>query len=60
MNSIKHIIITRAKFEDNDLLRKYLEISKKTYISSLHKQINKNFILCFLVNEKNISNIKPF
>lgn len=47
MNSIKHIIITRAKFEDNDLLRKYLEISKKTYISSLHKQINKNFILCF-------------
>ena len=45
MDNIKHAIITRIKFEEQDMLEHFLEIAKKTFIPSLVSQTRKNFSL---------------
>ena len=45
---MKHLISTRIKFDDDTLLMKYLEVSKKTFLPSILSQTNKNFILCVI------------
>ena len=42
---MKHLITTRIKFDNDILMMKYLEVSKKTFFPSVLSQINKNFIL---------------
>ena len=49
---MKHLISTRIKFTDYKLLKKYLEVSKKTFIPSILLQTNKNFTLGVIANEE--------
>lgn len=49
---MKHLISTRIKFDDDTLLMKYLEVSKKTFLPSILSQTNKNFILCVIANRQ--------
>ena len=42
---MKHLITTRIKFKDDELLMEYLEISKQTFFPSIISQTNQNFIL---------------
>ena len=49
---MKHLISTRIKFNDDTLLMKYLEVSKKTFLPSILSQTNKNFILCVIANKQ--------
>jgi glycosyltransferase involved in cell wall biosynthesis len=53
---MNHIIITRAKFDDDTLFDKYFEISKKFYIPSLYQQTNKNFEIGLIINLKHKKN----
>jgi hypothetical protein len=58
MSNIKHIILTRCRFTDNELFQKYFEIMKKTYIPSINSQTNKNFTIGLIVNEKHFDIIR--
>jgi len=49
---MKHLITTRIKFDNDILMMKYLEVSKKTFFPSVLSQINKNFILCVIANKQ--------
>ena len=49
---MKHLISTRIKFDDDTLLMKYLEVSKKIFLPSILSQTNKNFILCVIANRQ--------
>lgn len=49
---MKHLITTRIKFNDDELFKKYLDVSKKTFIPSVLSQKNKNFILCVIAVNK--------
>ena len=49
---MKHLITTRIKFDDDILMMKYLEVSKKTFLPSVLSQTNKNFILCVIANKQ--------
>jgi hypothetical protein len=49
---MKHLITTRIKFKDDELLMEYLEISKQTFFPSIISQTNQNFILGIFSNEK--------
>ena len=49
---MKHLITTRIKFKDDELLMEYLEISKQTFFPSIISQTNQNIILGIFSNEK--------
>jgi glycosyltransferase involved in cell wall biosynthesis len=51
---MKHIIITRIKFDDNQLFEKYFDVMKNTYVPSINSQTNKNFEIGFIINENHI------
>lgn len=49
---MKHIIVTRASFDDDVLFNQYLPIIKELYIPCLVEQKCKNFDVCLIVREK--------
>lgn len=49
---MKHILATRASFDDDILFRKYYEVMKDVYIPSVANQTNKDFTLYLIVNEQ--------
>ncbi len=55
---MKHIILTRCKFGDDQLFQKYFEIMKKTYIPSINNQTDKNFTIALIVNPKHFDIIR--
>jgi hypothetical protein len=55
---MKHIVVVRANFQDDQLFKKYLKVAKETFFPGINSQINKNFTLCFTVNEKHKEIIK--
>ena len=46
---MNHLILTRARFQDKELLDKYLVVCKNILIPALQKQKNKNFIWGMLI-----------
>ena len=57
---MKHIIITRVKFDDEKLFQKYFEVMKEVYIPSIKSQTNKNFEIGFITHQKHIVHLKKF
>jgi len=57
---MRHLITTRIKFTDDELLKEYLEISKRSFIPSLLSQTNKNFTLGIISNEQHREMIISF
>jgi hypothetical protein len=55
---MKHIVVVRANFQDDQVFKKYLKVAKETFFPGINSQINKNFTLCFTVNEKHKEIIK--
>ena len=55
---MKHIIITRVNFPNDEKFEKYFEVMKKIYIPSINSQTNKNFVLGLSVNPKHYSMIR--
>jgi len=53
-----HLIAMRMSYSDDELFQRRLEISKKTFIPSILKQINKNFIVACISNEHHRETIK--
>ena len=49
---MKHIVITRANFTDNDLFQKYLKVIKEIYFPSFSKQTCKDFEICIISNKQ--------
>lgn len=49
---MKHVVVVRANFSDNELFENYLKVAKDTFFPSVNSQTSKNFTLCFTVNEK--------
>jgi hypothetical protein len=48
---MKHLIFTRMRFDDMDLMSKYLAVTKKTLIPSLKSQTNKNFTWVLMIRK---------
>jgi hypothetical protein len=46
---MKHLILTRAKVDDKELLEKYLIVCQNILIPALQKQKNKNFVWGMLI-----------
>jgi hypothetical protein len=57
---MKHIIITRIKFDDDKLFQKYFEVMKEVYVPSIKSQTNKNFEIGFITHQKHIVHLKKF
>ena len=55
---MKHIIITRINFIDDDLFQKYFTVMMKYYIPSINAQTNKNFTIGLIINNKHIQNFE--
>ena len=47
---MKHIIVTRCKFGDNEKFQNYFDVMKKTYIPTINSQTDKNFSIGLIVN----------
>jgi glycosyltransferase involved in cell wall biosynthesis len=47
-----HLIAMRMSYSDDELFQRRLEISKKTFIPSILNQINKNFTVACISNER--------
>lgn len=52
---MNHIIVTRASFDSDELLEKYLVVMNNLYIPCLARQTCKNFDVCIIVKEKHKS-----
>ena len=52
---MRHIVLTRASFENDDMFKKYYEVMKNVYIPSILSQTCKNFELYIMVNEQHKS-----
>ena len=55
---MKHILVTRCKFNDETLFQNYYRVMEQTYIPSLNKQKNKNFILGLVSNQHHFDLIR--
>jgi hypothetical protein len=55
---MKHIIVTRCKFGNDESFQKYFQVMKKTYIPSINSQTNKNFSIALIVNPKHYDLIR--
>lgn len=49
---MKHLLVTRASFDDDTLFNEYLPVIKDVFIPCLANQTNKNFNICAIVKEK--------
>ena len=55
---MKHIIFTRIRFDDKELMEKYLKITKDVLIPSLNSQKNKNFEWILLVKQDDVEYLR--
>lgn len=55
---MRHTILTRFKFEDKSLLRKYLKVSKDVFIKSLKEQTDQAFELVLMVMPEDIEMLR--
>jgi hypothetical protein len=55
---MKHIIVTRCKFGDDNKFQNYFEVMKKTYVPSINSQTDKNFTIGIIVNPKHYELIR--
>ena len=55
---MKHIVITRVNFSNDEKFNNYFEVMKKYYIPSLNSQTNKNFTLGLSVNPNHYQQIR--
>jgi hypothetical protein len=55
---MKHIIVTRCKFGNDDAFQNYFNVMKKTYIPSINSQTDKNFSIALIVNPKHFDLIR--
>ena len=39
---MKHVIVTRCKFDDEDKFESYFQVMKEYYVKSINNQTNKN------------------
>lgn len=49
---MKHTILTRMRFEDKDLMKKYLELTKKILVPSLKAQTCQNFEWLIMIRKE--------
>ena len=47
---MKHLIVTRCNFKDDERFNKYFSAMKKYYIPSINSQTDKNFKIALIVN----------
>lgn len=57
-NDLRHIIVTRCKFEKDKDFEVYFKVMKKTYIPSINSQTDKNFSIGLITNPKHYDIIK--
>lgn len=57
---MKHIVLTRMSFDDDDLFFKYFEVMRNIYIPSIKSQTNQNFEIGLIIKEKHITYIKEY
>jgi glycosyltransferase involved in cell wall biosynthesis len=57
---MKHIVITRVKFDDDTLFEKYFDVMKNIYIPSIKNQTNLDFEVGFIINPKHIKFLRPY
>jgi hypothetical protein len=55
---MKHIIVTRCKFGNDESFQNYFEVMKKTYIPSINSQTDKNFSIALIVNPRHYDLIR--
>jgi len=55
---MKHIIVTRCKFGNDEAFQNYFKVMKKTYIPSINSQTDKNFSIALIVNPKHFDLIR--
>lgn len=55
---MKHVIVTRCKFDDEDKFEKYFQVIKECYVKSINNQTNKNFSIALICNEKHFQKIR--
>jgi hypothetical protein len=55
---MKHIVVTRASFEEYALFEEYLPVIKNLYIPCILGQTSKNFDLCLIVNKQHVELIE--
>jgi hypothetical protein len=55
---MRHILITRCKFGNDDAFQSYFNVMKKTYIPSINSQTDKNFSIALVVNPKHFDLIR--
>ncbi len=55
---MKHIIVTRCKFNSDDKFENYFKQIKNFYIPSINSQINKNFEIGLISNQKHFDLIR--
>ena len=59
-NNILHIIVSRMRFDDKDLLKTYLKVTKEILISGFNSQKNKNFVWGVLIYPEDIEYVKEY
>lgn len=60
MTSIKHIVFSRCRFDDKDLMQKYLDVSKSVLIPALKSQTCKDFTWVVMCRPDDVQYIKDF
>ena len=55
---MKHLIVTRCKFDNDQKFEGYFEMMKKYYIKSINSQTNKNFSIALISNERHYGQIR--
>ena len=56
---MKHLLLTRCKFGDKVLMKKYLEVSKKYFVPSVKNQ-NAKFELGLIINPEDVEFVKNY
>jgi hypothetical protein len=57
---MRHLVITRISFEDDQLFSHYFEVMKQTYIPSIKSQTNKNFQIAFIINPRHVEMVNQY
>jgi len=55
---IRHVVCTRVAFQDEELMMKYLEVSKEMFIPQIEGQGTENFELVLLMREEHVGILK--
>lgn len=56
--TMKHVIVTRCKFDNELLFEKYFEMMKRYYVESINNQTNKNFMIALIANKNHFDIIR--